>query len=52
MLKRFARRINLNFRQSKSDRSATNSYRDYHGRVKRIFDKVKNFSKINKYDKS
>lgn len=45
MLKRFAQRIGLNFKHSKSDRAGTNSYRNYHGRIKKI---ITNFNPVNK----
>jgi len=48
MLKRFAKRINLNFKHSRSDRAATNSYRAYHHKIKRIFKNVMPFKKISK----
>ena len=48
MLKRFVKRINLNFKQSRSDRSATNSYRiynrkvkAYNRRIKELFDRMR-----------
>ena len=48
MLKKFAQRINMNFRHSKSERVATNSYGNYNHRIKRILMNVIPFRKIKK----
>lgn len=41
MLKRFTKRINLNFKHSKSERSATDSYRNYNQKAKSYNMKIK-----------
>lgn len=46
MLKKFAQRININFKQTKSERSATQSYGNYNHRIKRILGNVYPFNKI------
>jgi len=51
MLKRFYKRISLNFKHSKSERSANNSYKNYNQKIKRVFRNINPFRKINKtYD--
>ena len=46
MLKKFAQRININFKQTKSERSASQSYGNYNHRIKRILNNVYPFNKI------
>jgi hypothetical protein len=48
MLKRFVKRINLNFKHTRSERSANNSYSNYHQRIKKIFTNVYPFKKLKK----
>lgn len=48
MLKKFARRIGLNFRETRSERSANNAYSNYHNRIKRTFQKISIFNKKTK----
>lgn len=52
MFRRVFKRIRLNFRETKSERVATQSYRDYHKRIRKFFTKAINFTKIRRfYDK-
>lgn len=56
MLRKVFNRVRINFRNTKSERSANQSYRNYHMRIKHLFNKANIFNKfkkdINKYDKS
>jgi hypothetical protein len=46
MLKRFIKRVQVNFRQTNSDRSATSSYRNYHQKLRKIFQDANLFNKL------
>ncbi|MGE5041589.1 MAG: hypothetical protein ACM3IJ_01665 [Candidatus Levyibacteriota bacterium] len=45
MIRRFLRRVRVNFRQSASDRKATLSYRGYHQRAVQLFKRMPPFRK-------
>lgn len=54
MLKRFIKRVQVNFRQTHSERSATASYRNYHQKLRKIFRDAISFNKLKrdkKYNK-
>ncbi|OIP57327.1 MAG: hypothetical protein COX79_01130 [Candidatus Levybacteria bacterium CG_4_10_14_0_2_um_filter_36_16] len=46
MLKRFTKRININFKETRNERSATQSYSNYNQKLRRVFQKANFFSKI------
>lgn len=48
MIKRFLKRVTVNFRQTRSERVATQSYRDYHNKMRRLINKANIFKKLNK----
>lgn len=49
MIHKILRRVRVNFRQSKSDRAATGSYRDYHKRIAHLFKQMPVFKKKEKH---